>query len=86
MSEELRTLKSIEELLRVLVRVSLADATGKHLLDKKHKLLYDLTGKLRVDQLSKKTGFSTGKISGIWQEWEKAGLLIKDGKQYKKVL
>ncbi len=44
MSEELEALKRIEELLKLLVRASLADAVKTHLGDKKNRLLYALTG------------------------------------------
>jgi DNA-binding IclR family transcriptional regulator len=50
-----------------------------------HELLFELTGKLPVTELSKKTGFSAGKISNIWQSWERAGMLVKDGKQYRRL-
>lgn len=85
MREELETLKRIEELLQVLVRASFSAIVKEELGDEKRKLLYKLTGKVSVKEIAKRTGFSAGKISGIWQEWEQAGLLIKDGKQYKKV-
>ena len=86
MSEQLEVLQRIEKHLAVLVRIALADAIKTHLSDKRHRLLYDLTGSVPRTQLEKRTKFSAGKISALWQEWEEAGLLIKDGKQYSKVL
>ncbi len=85
MSEELETLKRIETLLAALVKAKLSDEIGIRLKDPKRKPLYELTGKGTVRDLARKTGFSIGQISKVWQEWEQAGLLIKDGKQYKKV-
>jgi hypothetical protein len=85
-TEELKSLKRIEELLAVLVRVSIAEQLQSIRADKEQKFLYDNTGTLPVKELSRRTGFSAGKISGIWQQWEDAGLLVKDGKQYRKVL
>jgi hypothetical protein len=84
MSEELETLKRIEALLRSLVRISLAESMSTLLTDDKLRGLYDGTGNLKRGDLEKRTGFSAGKISGLWAEWESAGLLIKDGKSYRK--
>jgi hypothetical protein len=85
-SEELKTLKRIEELLEAIARNALRDTLNSALVDKEHKFLYENTGRLPVKELARKTGFSTGSISRTWQAWEEAGLLLKDGKQYKKVL
>lgn len=85
-TEEMKILRRIEELLTALVRATLADAVASQLKDKKHRILYEGTGRLSVRELSDKTGFSMGKISGLWQKWEQAGLLVKDGSKYKKVL
>jgi hypothetical protein len=84
-SQELKALKRIEELLTVLAKTALKDAFDTNLKDKKHRLLYELAGQLSVKELSRKTGFSVGKISGLWQKWEQEGLLIKHGGQYKKI-
>jgi hypothetical protein len=84
-SQELKSLKRIEELLTVLAKTALNDAFEANLKDKKHRVLYELTGQLSVKELSRKTAFSVGKISGLWQKWEQAGLLIKHGGQYKKI-
>ena len=80
-----KTLRRIEHLLEALVKAQLREVLEKELADKKHCLLYDQTGKQTVRQLSTRTGFSTSKISRIWQRWEMAGLLVKDGKKYKKL-
>jgi hypothetical protein len=83
-SEELATLNNIETLLRSLVRISLAETMARLLTDEKLRALYFGTGKLKRGELEKRTGFSAGKISGLWAQWEQAGLLIKDGKSYRK--
>ena len=84
--ERSASLKRIEELLSALVRMKMSEALKNSLRDKKYRMLYELTGKLPVKRLSEKTGFSVGKISGIWQSWEAAGLVIRDGKQYRRTL
>jgi len=83
-SEELTTLRSIETLLRSLVKISLSETMSRLLTDEKLRDLYAGTGKLKREELEKETGFSGGKISGLWAQWEQAGLLIKDGKSYRK--
>lgn len=85
-TEELRSLKRTEDLLTVLAKAQLSETLKTHLKDEKHRILYELTGQLSVRQLAQKTGFSIGKISSIWQKWEQAGLLVKDGSQYRRVL
>ena len=37
-------------------------------------------------QIAEKVGLGTGTISRTWQHWEDVGLLIKDGKSYRRVL
>jgi len=86
LKEEVGYLKRIVELLTVLAKAQLSDVVKSQLKDKRHRQLYELTGQLSIRELSRRTGFSIGKISGIWQQWEQVGLLIKDGSQYKKAL
>lgn len=75
------------ELLAVLVKLQLSDVIESELSDPKKRQLYDLTGgSLAVKEISTKVGMSAGAISGHWKRWEQLGLLIKDGKSYRKVL
>lgn len=85
-SKELKCLRRTEELLTALVRDKLSENIKARLPDKKHRILYDLTGQRSIRELSQKTGFSLGKISRTWHEWEEAGLLVKHGAQYRRVL
>ena len=84
MSNELEALLRIEKLLRSLVRISLAQPMKDLLATDELRELYLNTGKVKRHDLEKRTGFSAGKISGLWSQWEQAGLLIKDGKSFKK--
>ncbi len=84
MSEETEALGRIEALLRSLVRISLTEPASRLLTDERLRDLYEGTGKLKRTELERKTGFSAGKISGLWAEWERAGLLVKYGKTYRK--
>lgn len=74
------------ELLTILVKTALSDVVERELKDPKKRKLYEFTGKLTVREISKKTGIAAGTISETWQEWEQLGLLIKDGRQYRKAL
>jgi len=78
--------KRIEDLLETLVKINLAPVIKSELSNSKMKRLYEMTGKYGVTEISKNLGFATGKISLIWQKWERHGLLIKEGKSYRKVL
>ena len=82
----LQSLQHIEELLQTLLKPQIAPILDRELTDPKMKSLYALTGSRTVNDLAKQTGFSTGKISGIWKHWEQLGLLIKEGRSYRKVL
>ena len=86
LSQELKVLKRIEALLEVLAKNALADKLAKIYKDKKLAFLYENTGDIARPELEKKTGFSGGKISSLWSQWEREGLLIKDGKSYRRVL
>ena len=78
--------KRMEELLETIAKVSLAPAIKAELSKPKMDKLYAMTGKSGITEASKKLGFATGKISQIWQRWERLGLLKKEGKFYRKVL
>lgn len=84
-SEELKALKRIELLLETLARTAVSEKLAKVSKEPKHKLVYENTGRLSVQELSRRTGFSVGKISGLWSQWEQEGLLVKDGKSYRRV-
>ncbi len=85
---EIETLiKRTNELLTVLVKSELSGILETELSDVKKKKLYDLTGKsLTGRQISEKISMSIASISRTWCHWEEVGLLIKDGKKYRKIL
>jgi uncharacterized membrane protein len=85
MSEELKALKRIELLLEVMAKTAVSEKLAKILQEPKLKLLYENTGQLPTRELVKKTGFSAGKISGLWSQWEQEGIVVKDGKSYRRV-
>ena len=83
--EELETLKRIELLLEILAKSALADKLAKIYKEKKLAFLYENTGHIARPELERRTGFSAGKISGLWSQWEREGLLVKNGKSYRRV-
>ena len=85
-SEIVSLLKRNNELLAVLAKTQLSEVFDKELVDPKRRKLYDLTGKnVPVKQIAGKIKMSTGVISETWQRWERMGIVIKDGKQYRRV-
>jgi predicted transcriptional regulator len=85
-SPELQCLPRIETLLTALVRSSLTDAIAVITNDKRLSRLLELTGKATVREAPRKTGTALGTISKAWREWEKLGLIVKDGSQYKRIV
>jgi hypothetical protein len=84
-SDEGKKSHRLTELVEALARMKLAEMLEKELHDNNEKKLYEFTGKKPVKELAKMTEFSVGKISGLWQEWATKGLLVKDGKSYRKL-
>jgi len=83
---QLEVLERIERLLRILVKSGLREVAAVELADTKLEKLYRLTGDYPISDLVQRTGYSAGKISGIWQRWERLGLLVKDGSRFVRVL
>ena len=77
-------IKKIRELLEFLVKQKIFEKLNK--LNSDEKRVYDLTGNKKRDSIETKTGFAAGKISKVWQKLENEGLLIKEGKSYRKVV
>jgi len=80
-------LQRTNDLLLILVKAQLRAVIAAELSDPKKKALYELTGTaLPVKKISEQIGMATGTISTTWQHWDDVGLLIKDGKSYRRVL
>lgn len=82
----LHALLRIENLLEVQVKLLLRPMLDEELKHPNHHKLYEMTGDRGIAEIAKKIGFSTGKISGIWQKWEQMGLVRKVGKGYIKTV
>ncbi len=77
-------IEKIREMMEFLVKDKISEKLNKLKADEKK--VYDLTGEKSQPQMVILTGFSAGKVSGIWQKLEDEGLLIKEGKSYRKVV
>lgn len=85
-NEILDLLRRNNELLSVLAKTQLRETLESELADPIQKELYSLTGKnIPIKKISTKIKASTGNISRTWQRWEHLGILIKEGKYYRKV-
>ena len=80
---ENKELLRIKELLEFLVKQKILSVLDK--LNKDEKLVYKMTGEKR-EIIQAKTKFAAGKISKIWQNLEQKGLIIKEGKSYRKIV
>ncbi len=82
-----RLVQRTNELLTILAKVALAPLLREELDSPQRKELYRLTGTdLPVRDMAKRLGLSVGTISNTWQRWEELGLLVKDGKSYRRLL
>lgn len=67
-------------LLDTVLFPSLLDSEGK-------KKVYQMTdGNLSAYEISKRTNVSMGSISNWWNQWYERGILLKEGKRYKKLV
>lgn len=85
-TELTKQLMRIEDLLTAIVKIQFREIVENELNQSDMKKLYVLTGNYTIRDIEKKTGFSKAKISRIWQRWENWGLIIKEGKRYRKLL
>jgi len=77
-------IKKIREMMELLVKQKISGKLNK--LSADEKKVYELTGSEKRSLIESKTGFAAGKISKIWIRLEEEGLLVKEGKSYRKVV
>jgi len=75
--------KKIREMMEFLIKDKISDKVKKMSVDERK--VYELTGRKRED-IQRETGFAAGKIYKIWIGLEERGILIKDGKSYRKII
>jgi len=85
-TEVLTCLRRIEDLLVALLKREVSDVLEKELSDDNMRKIYALTGECTARELSEETGLGIATISRVWQRWENLGLIVKEGKKYRKLL
>ncbi len=85
-SDELATLRHIEQLVTVIAKALLCEKSAAIQKDPKRRMIYEEAGRVSAKDLAKKARVSLTTISELWREWERDGLLIKDGKSYRPIL
>ncbi len=76
----------VEALLTTLVKLQMGPILDTELKDVKDRQLYELTGTLKRRDIEKKLNIGAARISATWQRWEQLGLVIKDGKTYRRTV
>lgn len=82
----LESLLRIEQTLSTIAKASLRSVVEQELSHLAARKVYDLTGSRPIKEISQTTGMATGSISRLWSRWEQLGILIKDGKRYRKAV
>lgn len=78
-------LARIEQLLIVIAKLLSAPVIADELRDPKLAKLYELTGSVTADEAAKKLACSKTTVSEAWRRWERAGLVILNGRRYERV-
>lgn len=78
-------LRRNNELLVLIAKLMMAPTLQLELAEPKHRELYNHTGKKSQAEVAKKLKMSATTVSQLWRRWEEIGLLIKDGKRYRRV-
>lgn len=76
----------IEGLLTALVRLQTGVVLEQELKDDFDRQLYELTGEATTREIQKKLKAGPNRISDTWKRWERLGLVIKDGKTYRRTV
>ena len=76
--------KKIREMLEFLVKQRILDKVNN--LNLSEKKIYELTGDKGQTNIAKLLKVAPNTISHLWKKLEKEGILIKDGKGYRKVV
>lgn len=77
-------IKKIREMMEFLVKQKIAEKI-KHLSETERKI-YDLTGIKGHTDMFKTLKVAPNTVSKVWQKLESEGLLVKEGKGYRKVV
>ena len=76
----------IEEHLATMVKLQMAPVLEKELQDEFRQKLWALTGKAKREEIRKKLKCGPNRIAETWARWEQAGLIVRDGQNYRKLV
>ena len=79
-----RIIKKIKEMLEFLVKQKIMKRIES--LNPTEKKIYDLTSVKGQTEIVKSLKVAPNTVSNLWKRLEKEGILIKDGKGYRKVV
>ena len=74
-------IKKVREMLEFLVKQKISER-----LNITERNIYDLTGKKGQTEIVKIINTVPSTVSNIWKKLESKGILVKDGKGYRKVI
>jgi len=77
-------IKKIREMLEFLVKQKIAERISK--LNETERKIYELTGEKGHTEMFKTLKVAPNTVSKVWQKLESEGVLVKEGKGYRKVV
>lgn len=77
-------IKRISEMMRFLVKQKISERIQK--LSSLEKKIYDLTGVKGQTEIVKTLKTAPNTVSNLWKKLEFEGIIIKEGKGYRKVV
>ena len=77
-------IKKIREMMEFLVKQKIAEKINK--LTKTEKSIYELTGNKGQTEIVKSLKTAPNTVTNTWKKLESEGILIKEGKGYRKVI
>lgn len=75
----------VEELLTVIAKATLAPVLREELADERMAKLYEMTGNKTAEDARKTLKIAKATVIDTWKRWEMLGLVVKNGKSYRKV-
>jgi hypothetical protein len=83
-SELVAATRRIEQLVEILAKLSLRQVMAEELSDPIAEALYKATGTKTITEISAEIGWSAATISRTWTRWNRLGLLVKNGRSYRR--
>ena len=77
-------IKKIREMLEFLIKQKILDVLNK--LNADEKKIYNLTGEKGQTEIVKILNTAPNTVSNLWKKLESEGILVKEGKGYRKVI